>query len=145
MEKRQYSITDFFNLKKFYKRLMGHDRWPVPAKIESQFNVQFSSAINTEWQENGDYLEALFFIDNSETIARYDCDGRLMEVRTNLDPAILPEKVRRIISSDEEIMNGIKIEKEGVVNYELIVRKKDFSRMLLLVGLKGDLVKESLL
>jgi hypothetical protein len=145
MDLRLYNVTEFSKLKNFFKKLMGQESFSIPKKIERQFNAQFKNALNPEWNENSEYFEALFHLDNVEKIARYNRDGKRMELRTNCTPEELPGETLKKAHQFGEIMNAIHIEQENNSLFEIIIRNKDLTRILILIDDKNDLLKEAIL
>lgn len=132
-------------MKNFYHKLIGQDTFSIPKKIESQFNLQFKDAVNTEWQEKKIYFEAIFYFEGVEKIARFNRDGKLLELRSNLAVENIPDEILKIALYFGEIMNSILIVKEGISAYEIIVRNKKLTRILLLIDENNNLQKEEIL
>jgi hypothetical protein len=145
MDLRLYNVTEFSKVKNFFKKLMGQKSLSIPKKIERQFNAQFKNAMNTEWNENSEYFEALFHLDNIEKIARYNRKGKRLELRTNYTPEELPAETFNKVRQFGEIMNAIHIEQENNSLFEIIVRDSSLTRILLLIDDKNNLLKEAIL
>lgn len=145
MDLRLYTGTEFNRVKDFYKKLIGQQSFSIPKKIEKQFNVQFIDAVNTEWNKNTEYYEALFHLDNIEKIARFNRNGKMLELRTNIVAEELPSEIFKTAKLYGEIMNTIHIKKENEYIFEIIIRNKKLTRILLLIDENNNLRKEVIL
>lgn len=81
----------------------------------------------------GNDYEALFYENKLERIARFDQSGNLIEVRTNISPmdtaALKNDQVRQM----GDLMNYIQIKRGERTTHELIIRRPDHTRLLILL------------
>lgn len=116
-----------------------------PDAVLRGFSGSFHDSINTEWSKTGKVYEALFYEQEIEKIARFDKQGNLIEIRTNISPSSLPEPAKTIAASRGEIMNAIIINRENNILYEVIVRKNPIIRILLLLNDKAEILSKKVL
>lgn len=105
----------------------------------------FEGAINIEWVEYEEHLEAIFYKDRVEHIALFSKDGILQEYRKSLPEGYLPYNVRKQMEAQGEIMNRVLINKGNTIQYEVIVRDENLDRHLFVMSDLGDLLKQKAL
>ncbi|MBN1821134.1 MAG: hypothetical protein JXR31_06675 [Prolixibacteraceae bacterium] len=113
----------------------------IPKKVREQQKIIFPKSLNIEWSNSEKYFEAVFYLDETEQIARYSTDGKLVEHKKNLWPEKLPKIITEACKKFGEVMNAIEIFKDGNHVFEIIIRDKNFSRHLLLFYNDGTLLK----
>jgi hypothetical protein len=113
----------------------------LPKAVIKGFHDHFSDTMNVEWSKIGKIYEVLFYEKDVEKIARYDKQGALVELRTNLNPDSLPEFIKSVAQSKGEIMNSIQINKMGSLLYEVIVRENPLKRIMLLINEKTEILE----
>jgi hypothetical protein len=67
---------------------------PVPANVESEFSVQFTTAMDVRWEEGKNFFKATFEDWGRTLFAFYADNGDLMGVASNLSTTTLPERLR---------------------------------------------------
>ncbi|NJK85641.1 MAG: hypothetical protein HC906_06425 [Bacteroidales bacterium] len=107
------------------------------------FKSRFPDAYNIEWHKSTDYYEAIFYKGDVEHIAKFRVDGTCYETGINLDTAKLPEFIKQTASNHGEIMNAIEFDRNGLKEYEIIVRDTQLNRSLLIINQKGDVLEHS--
>jgi hypothetical protein len=128
--------------KTFLENILEGESFQPPTHCEQSFAENFEGAINVEWSENEDYLEAIFYKDHLEHIALFSKDGILQEYRKTLPEGFLPYNVRRELDKRGEIMNRVLINKGFTVQYEVILSDQQNARHLLLISDLGEVIKE---
>ena len=81
--------------KTFLENIFDGDNFQPSASIEKSFMQSFEGAINIEWLEYEEHLEAIFYKDKVEHIALFSKDGILQEYRKSLPEGYLPYNVRK--------------------------------------------------
>jgi hypothetical protein len=132
-------------VKRLIKNLFQRKTFKLPASVLKGFTETFHKSINIEWSKSGKVYEALFYEQELEKIARFDKKGKLIEIRTNISPASLPEPAKTVAASIGEIMNVIFINKADKIFYEVIVRQNPIVRILLLISVNADIISRKVL
>lgn len=99
----------------------------VPEVVKSAFKSAYPAVTKVKWdmEKTGEY-EAEFKINKVEVSVVYDEKGNLLETETEIKFSDLPQAVKDAIAKDfagykiEEIE---KVEKKGVISYEMEVEK----------------------
>lgn len=99
----------------------------VPEIVKSAFKSAYPAVTKVKWdmEKTGEY-EAEFKINKVEVSVVYDEKGNLLETETEIKFSDLPQAVKDAIAKDfagykiEEIE---KVEKKGVISYEMEVEK----------------------
>ena len=142
MDPRLHNVSKILNVKRLYMNLFMKTDSDIPASVEKKFRKVFHHPVDVEWINSGDHFEALFYERKQERIARFDKAGNLVEVRTNispLDPTVIHNTYVREMG---ELMNYIRIERGGATTHELIIRKPDLSRVLVLLNDDFAVIRE---
>ncbi|MFA5418035.1 MAG: hypothetical protein WC341_06210 [Bacteroidales bacterium] len=113
----------------------------IPENIILKLLAIFPRAINIEWNIAGDNFEALFYMDETEYIARFSEKGSLLEYKKNVLTNEIPDKIAHIPSNLGEIMSAIVSFKGKKLKYEIIIRRQDLSRYLLQLDDEGRLIE----
>ncbi len=113
---------------------------PVKAVLKS-FKQEFPNAGSVEWFETDYGFEAVFYVDERETLVRIDRDGEIFECRSNLTVNEIPEKLSIILPGGMERMNYILIKKGSAILHEFILRDSPTSRHMMLLDDSGKLLK----
>lgn len=142
MEFRLHSVVKFIDVKRFYEKLFLKNRSDIPIPVEKKFRAVFRRPVGVEWMVTGNDYEALFHENKLEHIARFDGSGNLLELRTNIAPldmaSIKNEQVRKMGT----LMNYIQIWHADTTTHELIIKKPDLTRILVLLNDNYDIIKE---
>ncbi len=113
----------------------------VPEAVKAGVLEHFPSALNIEWHKLSTHFEAIFYLEGTEHIARISHEGNLLSYKRNTKTADLPVAVREKAQMEGEIMSTISHHKGQEIQYEIIIRKKDFSRYSLEYNSKGGLME----
>jgi hypothetical protein len=114
-----------------------------PSEICSRsFKENFEDAVNVEWFNKTDYYEAIFYKNSIEHIAIFSLTGILSEYRLNLPMDYLPEPIKIMALKKGEIMNTVFINKGNMIEYELIIKDKEFNRKLVVFSDIGNIIAE---
>ncbi|WP_346862738.1 hypothetical protein [uncultured Draconibacterium sp.] len=114
-----------------------------PSEICSRsFKENFEDAVNIEWYNKTDYYEAIFYKNSLEHIAVFSLAGTLSEYRFNLPTEYLPEPIKNMALQKGEIMNTVLRNKGNMLEYELIVKDKEFKRNLIVFSDLGNIIEE---
>lgn len=132
-------------MKRLIKNLFLRKSLRVPGVVTKGFYDHFPETINPEWSKLGKIYEVLFYDNGIEKIARFDSQGFLIEVRTNLAPDSLPEVIRSVAETKGEIMNSIQINKTDSLLYEVIVRENPLKRIMLLMNEEAEILELKIL
>lgn len=142
MDFRLHSVIKFMDVKRFYQKLFLSSRFDVPIPVEKKFRAAFRHPVGVEWIVTGSDYEALFHENKLEHIARFDKSGNLLELRTNISPlditAIKNEEVQKMGS----LMNYIQIWHADSTTHELIIKKPDLTRILVLLNDNYEIIKQ---
>jgi hypothetical protein len=113
----------------------------IPKVVKKGLLTHFPNAINIEWNNSNNSYEAVFYLEEIEHIAKFSSDGILMEYKKNLWLDEVPEIISAKGAEHGEMMSAIAIYVGKKVKYEIIIRKKDFARYLLIFDQEGNLLK----
>jgi hypothetical protein len=113
----------------------------VPGVIKKELLVHFPEAINIDWTSLDTYYEAVFYLEEIEHIAKFSLEGQLLEYKKNLWLDEVPKIISSKAAEHGEMMSAIAIYAGKKVKYEIIIRKKDFNRFLLIFDNFGNLIK----
>ena len=113
----------------------------TPKSIRQLHLQLFPQAINTEWSTIGNAIEALFYLDEIEYIAKYSASGKLESLKKNIRIDLVPEVIKASAANQGELMSAISIDKENEIVFEVIIRKSDLSRHLLFIDKFGVLLE----
>jgi len=145
MDLRLHHISKYLNVKRFYQNLFHHTRSDVPNPVEKQFRRSFHKPVAVEWMMTGEDYEALFYEQQKERIARFDPTGKLLEVRTNISPLDSSLINNLTVKEMGDLMNYIQIKRGEHTTHELIIRKPDQTRMLILLDDNFEIVRQEIL
>lgn len=137
--------TNFFNVKRLIKNLFLRKSLRLPKTVIKGYNEHFPATKNVEWSKLGKIYEVLFYDKEVEKIARFDKQGSLIELRTNLSPDSLPETIKSMAESKGEIMNTIQINRTDSLFYEIIVRENPIKRIMLLLNGNSEILESKVL
>jgi hypothetical protein len=112
----------------------------IPDSVKSGLLQHFPKAINIEWNKIDDTFEAIFYLNEVEQIAKLSADGTLLETKKNLWLDEVPQFISVKIGEYGEMMSAIEITSGTEITYEIIIRKSDFNRFLLLFNNQGNLL-----
>ena len=113
----------------------------IPDKIKNMLLQQFPEAINIEWDIKDDLYEAVFYVNETEFIAKISDENGLTGYKKNLKISELPEEVIGESEKLGEIMNVIAIYTKSNQLYEVIIRDREFNRTLLLISKNGEIIE----
>jgi hypothetical protein len=113
----------------------------VRSKVKKSLLAHFPDAINIDWTVTDDSFEAIFYVEEIEHIAKLSKDGLLLEYKKNLWLDEVPDWVSSKAAEHGEMMSAIIIFSGKKIKYEIIIRKKDFNRFLLIFDNLGNLLK----
>jgi hypothetical protein len=114
----------------------------VTEKVKKALFEHFPNAINIEWTISDNFCEAIFYLDEIEHIAKFSKEGALLEYKKNLWLDKVPELISTKAAEQGEMMSAIATFSDGKVKYEIIIRKKDFKRFLLILDNEGNILKD---
>lgn len=117
----------------------------IPGGVKKQLTKSFPKAKNIDWEIKNDICEAIFYLNDVEHIAKFSKEGTLLEYKKNLWLNELPEQINKTGDTFGEIMNGIVINRNNVLFYELIIRDTKLDRYVYLFDDKGTLKESHLL
>ncbi len=120
---------------------LNSNKTEVPAQLHSLLLEQFPQAINIDWIKVGDYLEAVFYVDSSEYIAKFDSVGHLENYKVNLLMDAVPHYIKSTAEDYGEIMSTICIYSDQNKGFEVVIRKPDLSREVLLMDAHGKITE----
>ena len=122
---------------------LNKDIIKVSKHFYSTLLEQFPSALNIDWIKNGDFIEALFYVDSTEYIAKFEPTGELKNYKINLHKEFVPDIVRQAAIQFGEIMSAISINTGRLKEFEVIIRKLDQSRQLLFIDANGSVIESA--
>lgn len=102
----------------------------------------FGTIRNVEWTEEDDLYEAVFYCGETEYIASFNGDGKLLVTKTNLPLHTAKPQIARQALLVGELMNLIEIKKEGKIYYDVIARDKFLDRYYLFLDEDGNLIEK---
>ncbi len=135
-------IAGTFN---FFGKVFRSGSQHPPKKITEHLSARFPQAQSVEWNRHGSLYEAVFFDNDTEMIARFDCDGTLTELRINVAPARIPQFLLDNIAPEFETMNCIEVHVNQSMYYELIIRDNEFRRFLIMADKAGTILEKTAL
>lgn len=112
----------------------------IPEAVERSFLEHFPGAINVEWNTTANMYEAVFYLKETEHIARFSHDGKLFRYSYNVRLDNIPVVIRKHSEEFGEIMSAITILNDSGMRHEIIVRKKNFTRHLLIFDHDGNIL-----
>jgi hypothetical protein len=116
-----------------------------PQFVSTAFDTLFPEAVNAEWYVNAQGFEAVFHHNQQEMIAMLGANGELLETRHNLPAAEAPAVVMVALAPRAELMNVIRVEKNGETTYEIIYRNRHLDRFVMLISEQGNILSDSAL
>ena len=116
-----------------------------PQFVATAFDTLFPEAVNAEWYVNAQGFEAVFHHNQQEMIAMLGANGELLETRHNLPAAEAPAVVMVALAPRAELMNVIRVEKNGETTYEIIYRNRHLDRFVMLISEQGNILSDSAL
>jgi hypothetical protein len=125
----------------FFSKIFGDGKTGPSRKIREGLSKRFPDARSVEWNNQNGVFEAIFYDQDLEKIARFDHEGKLLEIRINLSPEDIPATVKASIDRELEIMNCIVADNNTSIFYELIVRNQSLVRFLIIVDESGAIKK----
>lgn len=123
----------------FLKRWLNELRNKPSRAPENALGKEFPDCSGIEWHTVDDRFEARFIQDGKEMIAVYSAQGRLLEHRTNLPRDPLPHSIASLKGKWGEVMSLISITRSQTLNYEIVFRKPDHTRYLVVTDEDGNL------
>ncbi|KAF0233958.1 MAG: hypothetical protein FD181_3759 [Prolixibacteraceae bacterium] len=117
----------------------------IPGTVKKQLEKCFPGSKNIDWEIKNNIFEAIFYLTDVEHIAKFTKEGTLIEFKKNLWLNELPEQINNSGHIFGEIMNGIVINRNNVLFYELIIRDSKLDRYVYLFDDKGTLKESRLL
>lgn len=127
-------------MKNILNKLFRFTNVSLPEQVKNSFFEKFGDSINVEWIQTDDSYEAIFYLEDIEHIAHFDCTGKLLNLKKNLSLHTIPEHIREKAAQHGELMNAIEISEDEIVGYELIIRDETLIRFSLLLNEKGGLI-----
>jgi hypothetical protein len=124
-------------------KIFGTSTKKIPDVVKKELLKQFPDAINIDWDIKDDFYEAIFYVNETEYIAKISEEEGLAGYKKNLKLDEIPEVIIAEYERLGEIMNAIAIYTKSSVLYEVIVRDKEFNRTLLLLSKTGELLESS--
>lgn len=124
-------ISNFFNSNEI----------KVPSSYQEVLLEQFPQAMNIDWINAGGFLEAIFYVDSSEYIAKFDSFGNLENYKVNLLMEAVPDLIKSAAESFGEIMSTICIYTTQYKAFELVIRRPDLLREVLLMDVHGKILE----
>ncbi|TNF45234.1 MAG: hypothetical protein EP310_01935 [Bacteroidetes bacterium] len=128
----------------FAKIFQSHSK-QIPGTVKKQLEKSFPGSKNIDWEIKNDIFEAIFYLDDVEHIAKFTKEGSVLEYKKNLWLTELPDQISNSGGKFGEIMNGIVINRNNVLFYELIIRDTKLDRYVYLFDDKGNLMESHLL
>ncbi len=122
-------------------KIFGASAKKIPDFIKDQLFKQFPEAINIDWDKKNDFYEAVFYVNETEYIAKISDEDGLTGYKKNLKLDELPPDVSAECETHGEIMNAIGIYTKTNHIYEVIVRDREFGRTLLLLSKSGEILE----
>ena len=127
------------------KKIIEANNFTPPHTYIEALHKNFEGAINIDWYNKTNYIEAIFYKDNIEHIAMFDADSILIEYKQNLTEGYLPEIIKSLLISKGEIMNTVLKNKGNTIEYEVIIRDIDLNRFLITLNEIGKIIEEKTL
>ncbi len=126
----------------FSKRIIDGNGIIPPEKCLKVFMDNFPDALNIDWFNKGDLIEAVFYKEQIEYIADFSREGSLIEYKMFLPLDYLPGPIRAELTGTGEIMNVVLINNGSSIKYECIIRDLLFNRTLFLITGLGRVIEE---
>jgi hypothetical protein len=123
-------------------KIFNSNKTKPPKSILHSFEKIFGHSINVEWHKESENFEALFYIDEMEHIALFTPDGHIVVQKINLLLTSAPLPVAAQAKNIGEMMNLIKMVRNGTVNFEVIARDLYLDRYYLLLDEDGQILEK---
>lgn len=102
----------------------------VPSVVKEAFHHDYPTAIDSEWEKEGNNYEVEFKNSGTEMSAEYSADGKIISSETEISASQLPEAAGNYIAEHfpgQKISEACKITAaDGTVTYEAEVQKSDY-------------------
>lgn len=128
-------------MKNSFLKIFGASSKKIPENVKEQLLKQFPEAINIDWDKKDDLYEAVFYLNETEYIAKISEEDGLTGYKKNLKADELPPEVIAESETHGEIMNAIAIYTRANHFFEVIVRDREFNRTLLFISKSGELLE----
>ena len=102
----------------------------APANVMKTFKARYPSIHEAKWEKEDVNYESNFRINKLETSAIFDSEGNLIETETEIPKSSLPKAVSDAVVrdyADHKIEETAKIDKNGIITYEVEVEKGEKS------------------
>jgi len=129
-------------MKNFLKHWLNEIRQVPHNAPVKEFRRDFPGASVVEWHDQQFGYEARFIQGGKELIAKYSAKGKIIEYHINLSKGSIPDPLVNLCDKWGEVMSLISINKVPVLNYEIIFRKPDHTRFLILTDENGELIEQ---
>ncbi len=117
----------------------------VPAAVKTSFSKKFPGVKVTEWEKEGENIEAKFTANKIESSAVFDSKGTFMEHEQEIESSALPKSVMEYCTknyADHKLAESAKItDANGKVMYEAELKKGN-EHFDVLFDNKGNFVKK---
>lgn len=116
----------------------------VPAKLLANFNKEYSTATDVEWEKEKELYKVEFDMDRNEYELWYDASGKMTKMEKELKVTELPQAIKSKISSSYASykIDDIEIKEEnGKTTYE--VELEDGRKEIIVIfDESGSVIKE---
>ncbi len=123
-------------------KIFTSNKTKPPKAVLRSFEIDFGQPINVEWHKDAENFEAVFYIDEREHIALFAPDGHIVVQKTNLLLTSAPLPVAAQAKNIGEMMNLIKMVRNGIINFEVIARDLYLDRYYLLLDEDGQILEK---
>jgi hypothetical protein len=117
----------------------------VPSVVQNTLQAKFSNAGKIEWEKKNNEYEAEFHLDSIEYTVLIDGSGKIVMYKQDIKENELPAVVAGAISqayAGYKIDDAEKLEKDGVVYYQVELEAKSKKDMQLVFTTDGKIAEQ---
>ena len=114
------------------------DESEVPIKVQAKFYGKYSEASDVKWKtegQSGQFI-AMFYTKNRKISAKYDENGKILEIENISDKAVLPEEVNIHLEDRFPGAKIVELKKVTLYYVEGTTGPQDYYELLLKDGKK---------
>jgi hypothetical protein len=119
----------------------------IPAEVTEAFKDKYPDTKNAEWKDKLSVFTVNFEMNDAKYVSKFNANGEWQQTEKEIEEADLPMDLKdgfeKSKYSNWEIKQVGEIEnKEGTIQYRLLVKKNNVEKKWLLFNSEGKLLKE---
>ena len=118
----------------------------VPSVVQNAVQIKYPAGSKIEWEKKNDMYEAEFSVNKVEHTVLIDAAGKLIHVKTEVAENEVPSAILAAIKRDHadyKIDEIEKIDKNGMISYEVELEKKGEKDKKLIFSPDGNQLQNS--